>query len=889
MLVLRGEAGVGKTALLDYLSAHAAGCRIERADGDESEIELAFAGVQQLCAPMLGHLDRLPVPQRDALSTAFGLTAGEPPDRFLVGLAVLSLLAEIAEEQPLICLIDDAHWLDRVSAQTLVFVGRRLLAESVALVFAARPDTEAGGLRGLREMSIGGLKNADAQALLSDELHAPLDVAVRERIVAETHGNPLALLELPRGLTPSELAGGFGLPDSRPLASRIEEGFIRQLEPLPAETRRLLLLAALEPIGDVTLLWRAADELGIPASAAAAAEAAGLIEIRARARFRHPLVRSAVCRAARPQALRDAHRALADATDPLLDPDRRAWHLAHALVGFDENVAVELERSANRAQARGGVAAVAAFLERAVELTPDPARRAQRALAAAQAQQRAGAPGAALELLAAAESAQLDELHNARADLLRAQIASASRRDTESPPLLLAAARRLERLDPALARDTYLDALSAGLIIARLSPAVEGVAEAAGAAPSATKSPRAQDLLLDGLASLITDGYDAGAPLLRRALSTFLSRDISTEDGLRWSWLAGRAAMALWDDNAWHLLVSRHGQLAREVGALGELPLALNSRVFVHLLGGELAAASSLVAEVETVTEVTGSNFVRYGALGLAAWRGQAGETDALIEAIIGKVVSRGEGIGVTVTQWARAVLCNGLGRYNDALVAARQAREYPPELGFSTWSLVELIEAGTRSGRPDVAADALSQLTDTTRASGTDWALGIEARCRALLDDGDAADAGYRNAIERLGRTRIQVELARTHLLYGEWLRRTNRRLDAREQLRFAHVRFSTMGTEAFAERTRRELLATGETVRKRGVETRDDLTAQEAQIAQLASDGQTNPEIGAQLFLSPRTVEWHLRKVFTKLDITSRRELRVTLPRAARASIPA
>ncbi len=698
----------------------------------------------------------------------------------------------------------------------------------------------------------------------------------------------MALLELPRGLTPSELAGGFGLPDTRPLASRIEEGFMRQLEPLPAETRRLLLLAAVEPIGDVALLWRAADGQGIAASAAAAADAAGLIEIGTRVRFRHPLVRSAACRAAGPQDLRDAHRALADATDPLRDPDRRAWPLARALVGFDENVAVELERSAGRAQARGGAAAVAAFLERAVELTPDPARRARRALAAAQAQQLAGAPEAALVLLAAAESAQLDELHNARADLVRAQIASASRRDTDSPTLLLAAARRLEPLDPALARDTYLDALSAGLIGARLSRAVERVAAAARSAPSASTSPRAQDLLLDGLASLTADGYDAGAPLLRRALSTFGSQDISTEEGLRWSWLAGRAAMALWDDDAWNLLVSRHGQLAREVGALGELPLALNSRVFVHLLDGDLAAASSLVAEVETVREITGSNFARYGALGLAAWRGRAGETDGLIEAIIREVLPRGEGIGVTVTQWARAVLCNGMGRYDDALLAAKHAREYPPELGFSTWSLVELIEAATRSGMPDVAADALSQLTDTTRASGTDWGLGIEARSRALLTDGDAAEAGYRDAIDRLGRTRIRVELARTHLLYGEWLRRTNRRLDAREQLRIAHDRFSAMGTEAFAERTRRELLATGETVRKRTAETRDDLTAQEAQIARLASDGRTNPEIGAQLFLSPRTVEWHLRKVFTKLDITSRRELRIALPRAAHASLP-
>jgi DNA-binding CsgD family transcriptional regulator len=879
VLVVSGEPGVGKTALLDYAVESASSFRVVRAVGVESEMELTFAALQQLFAPLLDRLDRLPGPQHDALGVAFGLSAGRAPDRFLVGLAALNLLAEGADEQPLLCVVDDSQWLDRASAQALAFVARRLAAESVVMVFGTREPSEE--LRGLPELHVQGLGNSDARALLDSVLKGPIDERVRDRFVAETHGNPLALLELPRALTPSEAAGGFGLP-SLPLSGRIEESFRRRLEALPSETRRLLLVAAAEPIGEPALMWRAGELLGIDAEAAAPATAAGLLELGARVRFRHPLVRSAVYRAASLEERQIAHRALADATDPEVDPDRRAWHRAHATPGFDEDVAAELERSAGRAQARGGLAAAGAFLQRATELTPEPARRARRALAAAQARHQAGAPDVALGLLATAQAGPLDELQRARADLLGAQIAFVVSRGRDAPPLLLEAAQLLEPLDVTLARETYLDALWAAIFV---GPLAEGggvleVAKAARAVSPAPVPPRAADLFLDGLAVLITEGPAAGAPMLKRALSDFGRDDISREECLRWSWLACHVARFTWSDESCEVLTTRHLQLSRDAGALTVLHVALNQRVGTHLHAGELPTAASLLEEAEAVAEVTGSQLAPYGALALAAWRGREPDLQELIEASMNDLVARGQGAGLGIIRWASALLYNGLGRYEEALAAAQQASENPHELLFATWGLVELIEAAVRSKTPEAAADALQRLSDSTRASGTDWALGIEARSRALLSDSEAAEPLYREAIERLGRTRVRAELARTHLLYGEWLRREKRRLDAREQLRTAHQMFTAMGAEAFAQRAERELLATGETARKRTVESLDQLTAREAQIVRLARDGLSNSEIGARLFISPKTVEYHLHKVFTKLGVNSRRQLHRVLP---------
>jgi DNA-binding CsgD family transcriptional regulator len=882
VLVVRGEPGVGKSALLEYTAGRASGCRVARAAGVQSEMELAFAGLHQLCAPMLDRLERLPAPQRDALGTVFGLRAGAAPDRFLVGLAVLGLLSEVAEERPLVCLVDDAQWLDGASLQALEFVARRLFAESVGLIFAVRQSGEGQPLAALPDLVVEGLRNGDARALLGSVIRWPLDERVRDRIVAETRGNPLALVELPRGLTPAELAGGFGLPGAQPLSGRIEESFQRRLASLPAKTRRLLLLAAAEPVGEPALVWRAAGRLGSELEAGDAAESGELVEFGARVTFRHPLVRSAIYRAASPKDRREAHRALAEVTDPQLDPDRRAWHLAQATSGPDENVASQLERSASRAQARGGWAAAAAFLQRATELTPDPAQRAARALAAAQANAQAGAFDAALRLLATAETGPLEELQRARVDLLRGQVAFASSRGSDAPPLLLKAARRIEPLDVRLARETYLEALSAAVYAGRFvaGGGLHEVAEAARAAPPASQPPGAPDLLLDGLALLITEGHGHAAPTLKRALSAFSSEHISTEEALRWLWLACPAAQILWDEEGWDLFSTRLVQLARAAGALGVLPIALSQRAGMHLFEGDFAAAASLIEEAGAIAEATRSQLPPYAPVALAAFRGRERQASELIETGTSDLVRRGEGVGLTFVQWATAVLYNGLGRYEDALAAAQRAGEDPHELVFSMWAAVELIEAATRSGVPEQAAAAVGRLLDSARASGSDWALGIEARSRALLSDGEAAERLYREAIDRLGRTRVRVELARAHLLYGEWLRRERRRVDAREQLRTAHEMFLTMGAEGFAERTEHELLATGETARKRTVETSSQLTAQEAQVARLAREGLSNPEIGGRLFISPRTVQYHLRKVFTKLGINSRMQLDRVLP---------
>ncbi|MGZ4307459.1 MAG: helix-turn-helix transcriptional regulator, partial [Solirubrobacteraceae bacterium] len=652
---------------------------------------------------------------------------------------------------------------------------------------------------------------------------------------------------------------------------------------LPSGTQSLMLLAAAEPAGDAPLVLRAGRRLGIDTDALAPAEAAQLLHIGTSVSFRHPLVRSAVYRAAAPSSRQRAHEALAEVSDPDFDADRRAWHRALAAEGPDEDVAAELDRSAARARARGGAAATAAFLDRAVTLTPEPARRRERALAAAQASVEAGAFTAARRLLAMADAGPLEEFQRAQVDLLQAQLAFVSSRGTDATALLLAAARRFEPLEVSLARETYVDAFSAALFGARLNGSV-GIPEVAEAARVAPRTPDAEpataDLLLDALVAL-ADDYDTAVPRCREALVRLSSEDASAKDRLRWLWQGCVLALEIWHDEHALSLSQSSVQIARERGTLSELALALSAHTPILVFCGDLAAADVTVSETELVQATTGIRSAPYGALILSAWQGREIETTNLIETTEREANARGEGIGLAISAYARAVLCNGLGRYEEALAAAVAASEHR-EVVAENWGLSELIEPATRTERTNLAADALKRLSRKAYATGTDWALGIEARSRALLSEDDRAEGFFLKAIDRLSQTRVRAELARTHLLYGEWLRRMNRRVDARAQLHIAYDDFTSSGMGAFAERASRELLATGETVRRRTVETRDDLTPQERQIAELARDGLSNPDIGARLFLSRRTVEWHLRHVFGKLGIKSRRELASALMRS-------
>ncbi|GIJ54391.1 helix-turn-helix transcriptional regulator [Virgisporangium aurantiacum] len=890
VLVMHGEAGIGKTALLDHVAGTASDVRMVRVAGVESEMELAFAALHQLCAPLLDHLPALPGPQHDALATAFGRHAGPTPDHFLVGLAVLSLLSEAAGERPLVCLVDDGQWLDHASGRALAFAARRLLAEPVLLVIATREP--GADLAGLPDLPVHGVPDAQARDLLASVLRWPLDERIRERILAEARGNPLALLELPRGRSQVDLAGGFAVPDPQPLSRRIEESFGRQIACLPADTRRLLLLAAADPVGDPALVWAAARRLGLPAEAAVAAEEAGLIEFTTRVRFRHPLVRSAAYRSGSLHQRLGAHQALAESTDPAVDPDRHAWHRAQATPGPDDDVAVELAHAAGRVQARGGLAAAAAFLDRAALLTPDPAQRAWRLLDAARARRDAGDLDAALEMVTAAEAGPPDEARSAQAQHLRGQITFEQRRAGEAVGLLFDAARSLEPVDAKLARQTYLEALGAAIWTADLDRpgTVREIAAAARAAAPGPTPPRAVDVLLDALATRLTDGYTAAAPMLDAALRSVLALEPGTDVG-EWLWLAGFRAAGivageLWDYDTWHTLAARQANVARDAGALVHLQFAVNFLARTHLDAGELVAAAQLLDEDRLIAETIGTAPVGYTDMALAAWRGREAEATELIQSTVRDATAHGQGRLITFADHAAAVLNNGLGRHDEARVTAQRA--FDDDLpGYGPFIVPELAEAHARAGDRDALAVVLRWLSERTRATPGDWVLGTEACVRALSTDGTAADDHYREALDRLGRTRLRAPLARTHLLYGEWLRRENRRVDARQHLRLAHEMLTAMGIEAFAERARRELQATGETVRKRNVATVTELTAQEAQIARMVRAGLSNPEISTQLYLSPRTVEWHLHKVFNKLEIRSRRQLRGTLPLAARRAL--
>jgi DNA-binding CsgD family transcriptional regulator len=877
VLVLRGEPGVGKTALVAYMVGSASGFRVARAVGVESEMELAFAALHQLCAPMLDRLERLPEPQSKALGAAFGLSAGTAPERFLVGLAVLSLLSETAHEQPLLCVVDDAQWLDRASAQALAFVARRLLADPVALVFATREESIE--LAGLPELVVGGLHARDARALLASAVDGPLDDRVSERIVTETRGNPLALLELPRGLTPAQLAVGFRVSDAQPLSGRIEQSFRRRVEELPAAAQRLLLIASADELGEPHRVWQAAELLGIGTDAAIPPSDAGLLDIGTQVRFRHPLVRSAVYRAASAGERQAVHRALAEATDPQQDPDRRAWHLAEAASGPDEQVAAELERSAGRAQQRGGLGAAAAYLERSAELTPEPEQRAARLLLAAGADLGAGAHDRAQRLLHESVPHLRDPIARAQALGMEGAIRYAEGRGGDTPGLLFDAAMALRELDAGLAREMLTNAFHAAMWAGNLTSGTRmvDVANAARALTPPKGEVTTASLLLSGFTERMTTGYAPAVEWWRRACAAY-REEVDDQPVPQWLGMVWIATGELFDFES-HLAVARErSRLAREQGALATLPVALSCQAWSEHLAGRIDVGDRLTSEAREIAAAIGTPAMP-GAheimhLAMLAWRGLEEETRRLADAVMADAVARGQGFGVSIAQFCLTTLELGHGRYEEARACGLEVFKADP-LYLGSIQLAELIEASARCDDLETAHAALERLSERALASGTPWGLGLRARGRALLAaDGDA-EALYEEALQELEQAGVVIDVARTRLVYGEWLRRRRRRRDARMQLRLAHDMFLATGGGAFAHRARVELLATGEHARARVSETLNELTPQEKQIAQLAADGESNAEIAAQLFISPHTVAYHLRKVFTKLGVSSRNQL--------------
>jgi DNA-binding CsgD family transcriptional regulator len=897
-VVIRGEPGAGKSAFLQDAVDAAPDLQIVRIAAVESEQALAFAGVHQLLHPLLPVADRVPEPQKRALHVAFGQRSGPPADRFLVGLAVLTLLSRAAESRPLLCVVDDAQWLDDESANILGFVARRLLADPVGVLVAAEETTPAEPrLPELPEIGLRGLSVQDAGELLAERIGHPVDGGVTERLVTGTGGNPLALLEAVRDLSCDQLAGRAPLPEPVPIGHRLEESFARRIRELSPESRMLLLLAAADQPGRPGRLWRAAAALGIPESAAVAAEEAGVAVFWPSVLFCHPLVRSAVYATATTFQRRRAHQTLAAASDGDADIDIRAWHLAAAAAGPDEEAAAEQEAAAERARSRGGYAAAATLLERAALLTAEPERQAERRLSAAQAQFLAGVVGRADELVTEAIPALRNPLSQAQATRLRGRIQYARGEVAEATATLFTAAQRLQGIAPRTARDALLSALEATVFAgwAATSPLLHLIARVAGELPPTGEPPNSPaNLLLRGLTVRVTDGYAAAVPDLRRAVQAFCSGGIDRDLALHQVELAAIAAADLLDDAAVDELTGRWIQRAREAGALARLAVGLAFRsVFVDAPQSRLTAARAGEAEAHELGEVTGNSAVvpPTGAhtLAILAWAGREAQARETAGAVAQEAPRRGAVGEMALATSSMAILELGLGNYEAAVAALLPAwTDDTPLVG--TRALPDLVEAAVRAGKQPLAAQALARLDERARATGTPLALGLLARSGALLAAPDRAREDYEAALRLLRQTGAEPQIARAHLLYGEWLRRQRRRREARDQLRTAHEMFDALHLDAFAERARVELRATGEQAQRRQPGHPEKLTSQEARIAALVSRGEANRDIATQLFISPSTVEYHLHKVFRKLDVTSRTQLaRRVLDTGAAPLVPA
>jgi DNA-binding CsgD family transcriptional regulator len=879
-VVLYGEAGMGKTRLLEHMVASAPNLRSVSIAGVEAERDLGFAGLHRLLRPFLGRRSRLPKPQRDALGSAFGLQLETPADRFLVGLACLTLLADIAAEEGLVCVIDDAQWMDEESLGVLAFVARRLSADRIALVFGLR-DREApsGSLAGLPAIPIGGLPDHAALELLSTRVGADIDTELAQRIVVETSGCPLALLELASELSDEQLRGGRTVSEPLPIGKRLEDHFLRQVEALDDAAQTFLLVAAAETSGDASLVRRVAADMGSDGLAEDAAVASGLLDTARGIKFRHPLVRSAIYGGAPLDLRRSVHNALAANIDPGVDPDRRAQHLAGAARGPDEALANELEEAAHRAGQRGGYSAESSFLLQAAQLTPDPQRQSARLLRAAVAALNAGLPHRGEALLEQARPGLTDPLLAAEAMRLDGRLRVPLAQPPTAPGLLLAAARAFVPLDRSRARETLLEAVDAALVSQHFTvgTSLTEIAQVALATPAEGSSPQTvAGLLLDGAASLWGSSYGAAAPVLRQALGTLESDSVRPEDITSFFMLPTIVANELWDDEAYGRWVRRVEHIARDEGALLALQVSLLSLAKHATRAGRFAEAEAHYDDAVEITRAMGgfTDFYEWLKCDLYAWRGQEAETLQTAAILTGASNAIGSAVPVELAQVALATLALSSGRYADALEAVNPILDAnAPRWACQVFSLG--VEAGIRAEDHAVADHCLAQLEERAPAAGTPWGLGQLARARALAQEADNAEEFFVEAVSYFEKTSVATDLAHTHLLYGEWLRRENRRQDARSELKVAYDKFSAMGAEGFARRAQIELEATGEKVRRRSVETQSDLTAQEAQVARLAATGATNPEIAARLFISANTVDYHLRKVFRKLGITSRRQL--------------